>query len=625
MNFLRAQTQTRKKEEEVWRRLELVATRLRTSSYPEDKEDAVENLYAICAADSVLVGSKCLEDLVDALADPDLERNIKLYKMLLMVVTGDSREELLDILYKKQSTIQKLISGAVKRREYAGTLEGDIYGEIVRAVSGHRPRAFGELLVKCNDGAKTLIEMASAGNEDATETLQEIARSSRSLKKVLVFESVLEKMMHASSQEKQPQGFYKKSLSLMATVLDRSAETQSYFLELRWAEFLKRTLDARPSQAARIIHKVVEEGGSRAREYQERIREEGILARVLEAKDPLAIYLLTRGNAGNCKYVVHAKSGAHLNKIRKEANETKCAFVRNCLLGSMLNIGMYTVACSPVSTGEMTRVEGVAMLLARPVELCDPSSGDQGSSRVRVNEEDVLEFLFGITEIKEKRPRDAVTYLLVFIQLMGVAPIKKYVHTDDIMNIVNELLRTEETEPIVKYLCAYVLGAAYVAAEEGTSLFGLAKESLGEIERSLRELRKVVCNRWYGEKCVCSRACGYKELEVLGPSDISPEEEALSRLLWIPEACADELLRGAVDLLEGIARRNPRVDLEAEYAAARLPEERPEPAQALEDEALPAKRADDKKLPNFLTPFFGGKKGDRRGPAEKGAKEVYDL
>ncbi|KAI5172538.1 hypothetical protein NEFER03_1613 [Nematocida sp. LUAm3] len=499
---------------DIQERAALVSARIKASTYPGDKVDALREAEKIAKEDSLIAGTYFLDSLLVCMRDPHTMDSPLLYAALNEIFLGSSGREFIDIFCKQEEASNYVILSLLDKK----TDHLEEKQKTLKAIISRKTKSISSHLIRSPE-QNNLFEEAFDGRELVIETLISLFRDSSSLKRILIFNGFIEAMMRISEI---PSGREKERLSLVAIaeMLSGDQDAVSYFLTLPWSSWMKKMKEKHPHHLLKIIYLI----GIHEKHKKNLFP---IISLLLELKDLFSIYALTLNSPETSSHIAktHHKE---LLPILKQFLSSSCSTRWNTAIGIFCNISIFLPKNNTEENQNIISVKFFSNLL-------------QKNHSNPIEESEVLIFLYKIPELHSLSYNEQLLYLKTSLILLEHSPL---LLSREILYTIRNALEEEEKEYPLKVLLSLWLLSAYEAStqeeKEVTHFKGISDQIFPQSENILQSIggahKHSHCLR---NEC---RRCLYAEATA-SSSPLPRVLKALSDDLWLPESSFSSILR----------------------------------------------------------------------------------
>ncbi|KAI5192526.1 hypothetical protein NECID01_1975 [Nematocida sp. AWRm77] len=307
---------------DVQEKIMLVAARLKGSTYPGDKLEALKEARALAEEDSVVAGTHFLDPVIDLLQDTAFRHEDAVFQVLNKIFEGGSGEEFIDIAFKRENMADVCV-------EYLADAVFEEHTDLFKTVSllsRAKPEEFSRAIMGSKN-QELITEEISKGRTSVLSIVHSLVVESAALRKFLVFTGVMECTMNLALKTRERQAA-RKGLDLLSALVSSGEDMSAYFLDLSWKEWMHKLLKLHPHHAARLFYSVVCASGSSSCGLL-------FLAEFIGMQDLMGVYLILRHSKQ--AYALFTAESPELYEKYKgllaQLKKNQCVALWNCVSG----------------------------------------------------------------------------------------------------------------------------------------------------------------------------------------------------------------------------------------------------------------------------------------------------
>lgn len=540
----------------------LISARIRACSYPGDRKKALEDANRLAEEDSLVAGTYLIECIGNLLMEKRIEEPELLYSLTNKIFRGRSGDEFIDILYKKENLVIKLLEELMQEESI------EEKEEVVKYIAERKPKEIAEAVMGFNQ-QNTLFFHAFNGNRVIIEVFTKVFVYSSSFRQFLMFNGFIEAMQMLSLKAQERESA-RSALIFLSEIIRCGVEGAKYFMQTKWETWIKSMLDRYTHHALRVIYSLAAYEGTRMYLLS-------LLPELLHAKDPLALSLVVQH--AQIDEAEDQSLAEKVIEVVKEGELSHCPMRANCSL--LLSLCVNPLLLHRYKPGDIFFLASLLSTLERQLDL---------DNAYPTQNEEVSHFLQQLPQITLMRPVKAIIFLKTAITLMlgvsGVNKVNESMYSTETINALREIVEADRAILPIKSLSALWLAKAYLqieeregttAVEEKWSLFAQMHDNIISLYRNL--LSSLVappfhCSTIPNNNTSCSEGC--KRCYLKGVSAAGGELPTaallLSSPLWVPPSLHARILYLFGGYLMRVeARKGPREKLrlknQAEQAA----------------------------------------------------------
>lgn len=266
-------------EEEI----EILHNRLVSSTYNDDKIQALEDLYPYSLSNPAIVGTQCIKSIYESMAKMDFI-DIQL-RLLRHIINGSYKEEFTEIIFSEENSIDILIDLDLdKVLEFFNIFSTEFF---YKKLAIHP---------KCTEFLGVLIE------KNLPEILLQVINKNSEIKERLVFEGVLEKIIVKleNNSTAQRSGFE----TLFYLLINNSILNQNYFIKSELFKYSLFYTMPYKKQIYDILSLIINPKNSRFREFQKTLFIPKFIHKAVENKHYLFLSLISLDNIAGMKLLL---------------------------------------------------------------------------------------------------------------------------------------------------------------------------------------------------------------------------------------------------------------------------------------------------------------------------------
>ncbi|KAI5180648.1 hypothetical protein NEOKW01_0932 [Nematocida sp. AWRm80] len=479
----------------------LITARLKASTYPGDRIEALKEANAIAQEDSLIAGVELLDTFLGMTQDKETNKEPLLYTALNKIFLGPSGKEFIEIFLKEAKTKESIIQVLIET-------ELEEVQETIKILIKSNPKSLLDHIIQSPTQIQLFTE-AVKGRVFIIDIVILLSRRSKSLKKLLIFNGFIEGMISLSKRAKNRE-VIRHSLNALSQLMIDSLESVKYFLELKWKEWLIQMLNTQTHHALKIVYSI-----SLFPETKEYLFP--MLPIVLEIKDPLALYLIIRHYPEGSIFIGDIPANPKYISIYKDITSTRCMTRWNILYGLESSLQEYT---SVPITSDIGSIRYLGYITYHKPE---------------VDETEVAVFLYNLAKIQSIPLVESILYLKTAIVLYLRTSLEILISTG-ILEVIRELIEIESTPLEIKALSTYWMLLAYLntpaeAKDKSNYLFSVLNNE------TLKYIQYFISSFYSTTNRICSKdsclRCYYLDISADTP-ELPVEIDLISQTLWVP-------------------------------------------------------------------------------------------